>query len=47
MPFVATWKDLDIIKLSEVNQSNYEVNQTRINVMWYHLYVDSKFKRYK
>ena len=35
MPFVATWMDLEIIVLSEVSQR-------RKNVVWYHLYVESK-----
>ena len=35
MPFAATWMDLEIIILSEVSQ-------TKTNIIWYHLYVDSK-----
>ena len=34
MPFVATWMNLEIIILSEVNQS-------KTNIIWYHLYVES------
>ena len=34
MPFAATWIDLEIIILSEVNQ-------TKTNI-WYHLYMESK-----
>ena len=37
MPFAATWIDLQIILLSEVSQKE-------TNVIWYHLYVDSKKK---
>ena len=33
MPFAATWTDLNIITLSEVNQRN---------IVWQHLYVESK-----
>lgn len=40
MPFAATWVDLLIIILSEVSLRN-------ANIIWYHLYVDSKIKRYK
>ena len=32
MPFATTWRDLGIIILSEVSQTN----------IWYHLYVESK-----
>ena len=39
MPFIATWKDLENIILSEVNQRN-------TNVIWYHLYVESKKKNW-
>ena len=35
MPFVATRMDLEIIILGEVNQ-------TKTNIIWYHLYVDYK-----
>ena len=35
MPFAATWMDLEIIILSEVSQTNK-------NIIWYHLYVESK-----
>ena len=35
MPFAATWMDLEIIILSEVNQ-------TKTNIIWSHLYVESK-----
>ena len=35
MPFAATWMDLEIITLSEVNQK-------KTNTIWYHLYVESK-----
>ena len=34
MPFVATWMDLEIIILSEVTQ-------LKINIIRYHLYVES------
>ena len=34
MPFAATWMDLGIIILSEVSQ-------TKTNIIWYHLYVES------
>ena len=37
MPFSATWIDLEIIILSEVNQ-------TKTNIIGYHLYVESKKK---
>ena len=40
MPFVATWMGLEIIILSEVSQ-------TKTNIIWYHLYVESKKKWYK
>ena len=36
MPFAATWMDLKIIILSEVRKAN---------IMWYHLYVESKKKK--
>ena len=35
MPFSATWIDLEIIILSEVSQ-------TKADIIWYHLYVESK-----
>ena len=35
LPFAATWMDLEIIILSEVSQ-------TKTNIIWYHLYVESK-----
>ena len=35
MSFAATWMDLEIIILSEVSQ-------TKTNIIWYHLYVESK-----
>ena len=35
MPFSATWKDLEIITLSEVKQK-------KTNIIWYHLYIESK-----
>ena len=35
MPFGATWMDLEMIILSEVRQR-------KTNIMWYHLYVESK-----
>ena len=35
MPFAATWMDLEVIILSEVSQ-------TKISIIWYHLYVESK-----
>ena len=37
MPFAATWMDLEIIVLSEVRQR-------KTNVIWYHLYVESKIQ---
>ena len=39
MPFAATWMDIGIIVLSEVSYR-------KTNIIWYHLYVESK-KRYK
>ena len=39
MPFVVTWMDLEIILLSEVSQ-------TKTNIVWYHLYVESKKKKW-
>ena len=35
MPFAATWMDPEIIILSEVSQ-------TKTNIIWYHLCVESK-----
>ena len=35
MPFTATWMDLEITILSEVNQR-------KTNIIWYHLYVEFK-----
>ena len=35
MPFAATWMDLDIIILSEANQ-------TKTNIIWHRLYVESE-----
>ena len=35
MPFAATWMNLEIIMLSEVSQ-------TKINIMYYCLYTESK-----
>ena len=35
VPFAASWMDLEIIKLREVSQ-------TKISIMCYHLYVESK-----
>ena len=35
VPFAATWKDLEIIILSEVSQK-------KINIIWYHLHVESE-----
>ena len=40
MPLAATWMDLEIIMLSEVSQR-------KATIIWYHLYVESKKKRYK
>ena len=38
MPFASTWMDLEIIVLSEVSQ-------TKANIIWYRLYVESKKKK--
>ena len=38
MPFAVTWMDLEIIILSEVRQ-------WKTNIIWYHLYVESKKKK--
>ena len=35
LPFAATWMDLDIIILSEVIQ-------TKTNITWYHLHMESQ-----
>ena len=35
MPFVATWMDPEITTVSEVSQ-------TKTNIIWYHLYMESK-----
>ena len=35
LPFTATWIDLEYIILSEIGQ-------TKTNIIWYHLYVESK-----
>ena len=35
MPFAEAWVDLQIIILSEVSQR-------KTNIIWYHLYVESK-----
>ena len=35
MPFSATWMDLEIIIVSEVSQR-------KTNIIWYHLFVESK-----
>ena len=35
IPFAATWMDLEMIKLSEVSQR-------KTNIIWYHLYMESK-----
>ena len=41
MPFAATWMDPEIITLSEVSQKR------QTNIIWYHLYVESKKKKTK
>ena len=38
MPFAATWMDLEIIILNKVSQR-------KTNIVWYHLYVESKKNR--
>ena len=38
-PFAATWMVLEIIKLSEVSQTE------KTNTIWYHLYVESNRKK--
>ena len=35
MPFAASWMDLEITILSEISQR-------KTNIIWYHLYVESK-----
>ena len=40
MPFAATQMDLEMIILSEVSQ-------TKTNIIWHHLYVESKKNWYK
>ena len=40
MPFALTWMDLEMTILSEVSQ-------IKTNIIWYHLYVESKKKKYK
>ena len=37
MPFAAIWMDLEMIILNEVSQR-------KINVVWYHLYVESNLQ---
>ena len=39
MPFAARWMDLKVIILSEVRK-------TKINIIWYHLYVKSKWYKW-
>ena len=41
MPFAATWMGLDIVILSEASR------QRKRNIIWHHLYVESKRKCYK
>ena len=41
MPLIATWMDLEIIILSEINQKR------KTNIIRHFFYVDSKEKRYK
>ena len=36
MPFAETWMQLEMIILSQVN------HKEKINIAWYHLYVESK-----
>ena len=39
MPFVATWMDLEMIILREVSQ-------TKTNILWYHIHVESKKEKW-
>ena len=36
MPFAVTWMELEILILSEVSRKR------KTNIIWYHLYVESK-----
>ena len=36
MPFATTWMDLEITILNEISQTD------KTNIIWYHLYVESK-----
>ena len=40
MPFAATWMDLEMIILSEICQ-------TKISIIWYHLFMESKKIQHK